>query len=192
MEIPSLILASESPRRHMLLKQVGIRFKIISPEVDEIFPLNGDFKDAVISNSDAKIRSVIDRAGDSLVLAADTIVDLDGEALGKPSSRAEARRMLLALSGRDHRVHSGISLFDTRKEKLLHNHVVTRVWFRELLKEEIELYIQSGEPMDKAGSYGIQERGALFIDRIEGCFFNVMGLPLSRMWEMLLELTEER
>lgn len=190
MSIPEIILASESPRRRMLLRQVGISFIAITPNAVEITPVDGRFRETVISNSEAKVRSVVEKADGRLILGADTIVDLDGAALGKPNNHAEARSMLQSLSGRDHIVHSGVSLFDPVNNKLLQDHVLTHVWFRRLRDEEIDLYIRSGEPMDKAGSYGIQERGALFIERIEGCFFNVMGLPLARTWEMLLEMVE--
>ncbi len=174
----------------MLLRQVGISFIAITPNAVEITPVDGRFRETVISNSEAKVRSVVEKADGRLILGADTIVDLDGAALGKPNNHAEARSMLQSLSGRDHIVHSGVSLFDPVNNKLLQDHVLTHVWFRRLRDEEIDLYIRSGEPMDKAGSYGIQERGALFIERIEGCFFNVMGLPLARTWDMLLEMVE--
>jgi len=93
----------------------------------------------------------------------------------------------MELSGRDHFVHTGIALIDPVTDNRFTNHEITRVFFRNLSKEEIKDYISSGEPMDKAGSYGIQERGALFIHRVEGCFFNVMGLPLSKLWQMLID-----
>ena len=137
-------------------------------------------------NAEAKARSVMNRTSKRLILGADTIVEMDGIPLGKPSDEDEARQMLRKLSGHDHYVHTGIALLDTGNNQVIRDHDITRVFFRKLRYSEIEEYIASGEPMDKAGAYGIQERGAVFIRRVEGCFFNVMGLPLAKLWEMLL------
>ncbi len=169
----------------MLLTQVAIPFEVILPNVDELSPTNGDFERVVVRNAELKARSVSGRADGRLILGADTIVDLDGQPLGKPQDEADANRMLHRLSGRAHRVHSGIALYDPTRDKLYSDHAATSVTFRSLTDAEISAYIESGEPMDKAGSYGIQARGALFIERIEGCFFNVMGLPLAKLWELL-------
>jgi len=200
MNIPEIILASTSPRRKMLLKQVAIPFISISPDVSEEFPIDGNFRKVVMRNAEAKAQSVVMRLTGNhisadvsnqsrkIILGADTIVDLNGRALGKPCNEDEARWMLHELSGQEHIVHSGIALLDFARDKINCNHVQTSVLFRKLRDGEIDAYIRSGEPMDKAGSYGIQARGALFIERIEGCFFNVMGLPLARLWEMLWEM----
>ena len=187
LEIPEIVLASSSPRRRMLLNQVGIPFTVIQPEAREMTPENGNFVETVTSNARAKAVSVIDRAEGRLVLGADTIVNLDGIPLGKPSNSADAKRMLTMLSGRTHLVVTGIALIDPTRDIIRTDHAVTKVTFRTLTPVEIDDYIRTGEPFDKAGSYGIQARGALFIERVEGCFFNVMGLPLARLWEMLLQ-----
>jgi septum formation protein len=118
-------------------------------------------------------------------LGADTIVNLRGRALGKPADAEDARRTLRMLSGSVHQVHTGIVLIDSAHDLIYRDSAVTGVTFRPLPEEEIEAYIRTGEPFDKAGSYGIQGRGALFIRRVDGCFFNVMGLPLPRLWEVL-------
>lgn len=169
----------------MLLTQVAIPFEVIIPHCDELTPTNGDFEDVVVRNAAMKARSVATDADSRVILGADTIVDLDGEPLGKPLDETDADRMLHLLSGRIHRVHSGIALYDPLHDKLFTDHAVTSVTFRSLTDGEIADYIATGEPLDKAGSYGIQARGALFIERIEGCFFNVMGLPLAKLWELL-------
>lgn len=169
----------------MLLNQVHIPFVVILPDAQEEFPQNGDFAEVVVRNAEAKANSVIEKANGMLILGADTIVDLNGIALGKPVDTDDARRMLSQLSGREHNVYTGIALVDSTNGRIISDYVVTRVRFRNLGADEIEDYIDSGEPMDKAGSYGIQERGALFIESIQGCFFNVMGLPLARLWELL-------
>ncbi len=172
----------------MLLTQVGILFIVIPPNDDEDFPTNGNFKQVVVNNAERKAKSVVAQAGDRLILGSDTIVDLDNEPLGKPIDTTDAKRMLHLLSGRTHRVHSGIVLYDPTIEKSYCDHAVTDVTFRSLTDDEIDCYIETGEPMDKAGSYGIQARGALFIKKIDGCFFNVMGLPLAKLWELLMEI----
>lgn len=193
-KLPEIILASTSPRRQMLLSQVRIPFKVIPPTAREIYPINGNFAEAVIKNAVSKAESVIGKACGNIILGADTIVDLDGKPLGKPTDAAEARRMLCSLSGRTHVVHTGVALVnpDRRISRTLHS--MTKVTFRTLDADEIDAYIASGEPFDKAGSYGIQGSGALFIERIDGCFFNVMGLPLAATWELLkktiIEFTE--
>ena len=132
-----------------------------------------------------RITSGQPETADALVLAADTIVVLDGRFLGKPADREEARRMLRALSGRWHQVFTGLALLHPRKSMVVYE--MTRVHFRPLTEEEITAYIDTGEPMDKAGAYGIQGLGAIFVDRIDGCFYNVMGLPLPRLALLLKE-----
>jgi septum formation protein len=171
----------------MLLEQIGIPFDVVPPDDgSEKTPSNDDFAAVVTRNAAAKAASVSVRFGNRIVLGADTLVELDGKALGKPGDEADARRMLKLLSGRDHFVHTGIAVIDGRSGERHLDGEMTRVFFRRLRDDEIEAYIRSGEPMDKAGSYGIQERGAVFISRVEGCFFNVMGLPLAKLWEILL------
>lgn len=190
--LTEIILASTSPRRQMLLKQVGIPFRVVPPTGVEELPDEGDFSQLVIRNAEAKASSVISKTNYMPILGADTLVELDSKPLGKPVDEADARRMLGALSGRDHFVYTGIVLIDPVNNARYRDHAVTRVSFRNLTETEITNYIASGEPMDKAGSYGIQERGAVLIHRIEGCFFNVMGLPLAKLWVMLKKWIDER
>lgn len=180
-----IILASGSPRRRQLLEQVGIRdFKVVSSDVDETVAPGLPPAQVVEELSRRKADAVAAKArpGD-LVLAADTIVSLEDAILGKPADELEAFRMLTALSGVRHQVYTGVTLL--RDGRAVTEHEVTTVSFRELSGEEISAYIATGEPMDKAGAYGIQGRGALLVQRVEGDYFNVMGLPLCHLGRML-------
>jgi len=183
-----IVLASSSPRRKLLLEQIGINFSIILPEAIESQHKGGDFAKTVLHNAEIKAVSVINKSNGLPVLGADTLVDLKGEALGKPSDSADAIAMLSKLSGKVHRVYSGISVVEPESGVILQDYAVTDVQFRELDDEEIDDYVCSGDPLDKAGSYGIQGRGALLVDRIDGCFYNVMGLPLAKLWQILQKL----
>jgi len=189
-----LILASASPRRAELLRQVGIAFEVRVSDAPEDAGLPGAGPAEVAeAHARQKALAVAARAPGRLVLGADTVVVLDGRVLGKPESAGEAREMLHALSGREHEVITGVAIAlgaGTRPRLLALEHVSTRVRFRDLSDEQIETYVASGEPMDKAGAYGIQGRGALLVDEIEGCYFNVVGLPLSRTWEIIERLTD--
>lgn len=179
------ILASGSPRRRQLLEQIGITdFTVRPTDADETLPAGMAPGPAVELLSRRKGEAAQALAGpEPLILAADTVVALDGAILGKPRSREEAVSMLTALSGRTHQVYTGVTLL--RGESVLTEHEVTAVTFRPLTAAEIDAYVQSGEPMDKAGSYGIQGLGALLAERLEGDYFNVMGLPLCRLGRML-------
>jgi len=182
-----IILASASPRRRELLRQIGIDFTVDPADVDErVLPGESPEAYAVRVALD-KARIAAQRAGTGVVIAADTIVVLDNVILGKPSDDEDAERMLMMLSGRTHQVITGIAIMDPAAGKTLTRTSTTNVRFRELSPDEIRWYVRTGEPLDKAGAYGIQEKGSLFISRIEGCYFNVVGLPLSLLGEMLLE-----
>lgn len=181
-----LILASGSPRRRQLLEQIGLTFVVRSSDVDESVSPGLTPAQVVESLSARKGEAVAAEAvpGD-LVLSADTVVALDGAILGKPRDRAEAEAMLTALSGRTHQVYTGVTLLQDGRR--LTGHEVTAVTFRPLSPGEIAAYVSTGEPMDKAGAYGIQGLGALLVERLEGDYFNVMGLPLCRLGEMLAQ-----
>lgn len=179
-----LILASQSPRRRALLEQIGMKFKAISPDVDERVDGNPSPAQLVEELSLRKARAVARQgAGQGLILAADTVVALDGAVLGKPKTEQEAFSMLSALSGNRHEVYTGLTLLQGGREDT--GHEVTTVAFRLLEPEEITRYIATGEPMDKAGAYGIQGLGALLVSGIQGDYYNVMGLPLYRLGQML-------
>lgn len=183
----SLILASNSPRRRELLAQIGISFHVAPSDVDESVLQGespGEYATRVALD---KARFAAVRARSGIVLAADTIVALDEMILGKPVNERDAERMLNLLSGRIHQVITALTLMDAGTGKTSTRCSVTKVWFRDLSLKEIEAYVATGEPLDKAGAYGIQGRGALFVKGIEGCYFNVVGLPLSLLGEMLSE-----
>lgn len=183
----NIILASQSPRRRELLGQMGLKgFQITSPNVDETVEGNLSPAQVVEQLSLRKAMAVAKKAdGDDLIIAADTVVALEGAVLGKPESEADAFSMLSALSGNRHHVYTGVTVL--QGEKAVTRHEMTTVTFRELEPEEISGYIATGEPMDKAGAYGIQGLGALMISGIEGDYCNVMGLPVYRLGRILAE-----
>ena len=180
-----IILASRSPRRRALLEQVGLKgFKVVSPDVDEHIEGNPSLAHLVEALSQRKAQAVFAGADeDDLIIAADTVVVLDGAVLGKPADEREAFAMLSALSGNSHRVYTGVTV--AQGDRMATEHEETRVTFRELEPEEISCYIATGEPMDKAGAYGIQGVGALLVSGIKGDYCNVMGLPVFRLGRML-------
>ena len=180
-----LVLASASPRRSELMHMLGFTDVIVHPAKGEEHPPKGASpEETVKALSRAKAEEVASALEkDALVIAADTIVCLDGEILGKPHSEEEAFTMLSRLSGRDHLVYTGVTVLDGDGE--LCEAECSKVHFRDLSETEISRYIETGEPMDKAGAYGAQGKGALFVRAIEGDFFNVMGLPICRLGQML-------
>ena len=179
-----LILASASPRRQALLKQVGIAFRQQVAEIDETPLENEAAEDYVVRLALEKARAVRQHSvtGRLPVLGADTAVVIDGRLLGKPESLAHARQMLQLLSGREHRVMSAVALVRSREAVQIS---VSRVWFRPLSENEIDAYWRTGEPQDKAGAYAIQGVGAIFIERLEGSYTGVMGLPLYETGRLL-------
>ena len=183
----NIILASGSPRRRELLEQVGLKdFEILSPDVDESVEPGLSPAGMVEALSRRKAEAAAVKAGpEDLIIAADTVVALDGAVLGKPKDEAEAFSMLSALSGREHRVYTGVTVL--RGGRAVTEHEETAVAFREVSPEEIRGYIATGEPMDKAGAYGIQGRGALLVGGIRGDYCNVVGLPVFRLGRILRE-----
>ena len=191
-----LILASASPRRAEILRKAGFDFEVVPVYADESPRPDEAATDYVRRLAEEKARTAArqlakDAVDDfTFIIGADTVVVIGSEILGKPSSPANAREMLRRLSGKTHDVYSGLAVLQgngsahTAVEK-------TRVTFQPLSEEEIENYIASGEPFDKAGAYAIQGRGGKFISRIEGCYFNVMGLPLARLYSLLRKVDAE-
>jgi len=174
----SIVLASSSPRRRALLEAALFTVEVCAPDVNEIWP-GGDPGDATIQLAHQKLDAVEFR--DSLMLAADTAVIRDGVALGKPSDRGHAIDMLMSLAGREHLVITGFCL--RKNKQVYHQAIETRVTFRALSRDEIEAYVDSGEPMDKAGAYGIQGLGGALVDSLQGSYTNVIGLPLRQVIE---------
>lgn len=179
-----IILASGSPRRQALLRQIGVRFRQQVADVDETPLDNESAQDYVVRLAVAKACAVRQRSGDDKapVLGADTAVVVDGRLLGKPADLAHARDMLQLLSGRRHQVLSAVALVQDRQAVAAS---VSNVWFRALSEKDIEDYWKTGEPRDKAGAYGIQGIGAIFIERLEGSYSGVMGLPLYETARLL-------
>ena len=184
----NVILASQSPRRKELLGLFRIPFTVRVADIDETMDPDASAYSEVARVSHLKALAV-ERGADDLVIAADTIVVCQGKMLGKPRSPEEARQMLKLLSGRDHQVMTGMTVL--RGEQAVVCTEVTDLHFRELSDREIDAYVATGEPMDKAGSYGIQGGAALFCPRMEGDYYNVMGLPVCRLAEILKQLAPE-
>jgi septum formation protein len=186
-----LILASASPRRAEILRNAGIRFEICSTDVDESRLDNESPSDYVRILALAKAVSAADKnpnlGADVLIIGADTVVVVDEAILGKPESSDDAKRMLRSISGRVHEVHPGLALLQNTGMQQRVVEEITRVHFAYLTDQEIADYLATGEPFDKAGAYAIQGLGGRYISRIEGCYFNVMGLPLARLWTLLRE-----
>lgn len=183
-----IILASKSPRRRALLEQMGVKdFRILTPDIDEHMDRELPPAELVRQISLEKAQAVAAQADpNAVIIAADTVVALDGVVLGKPADEEEAFRMLSLLSGNRHQVYTGLTVL--RGKQVFSQWEETSVTFRPLTAEEIEAYIATGEPMDKAGAYGIQGYGALFIEGISGDYYNVMGLPVCRLGQILGQL----
>lgn len=185
-----LILASGSERRQELLKRITKHFDIIISDFDEnsIF-FNGVCEEYVMDISIGKALNVREYcSGDSVIIASDTVVFLENRVLGKPENKKTAIEMLSLLSGKVHQVYTGLVLLHTRTGRILKDYVKTDVEFSELDKNDIINYVETGEPMDKAGAYGIQGFGGVFVKQIHGCYYNVMGLPLNKLKDMLREM----
>jgi len=184
-----LILASASPRRAEILRDAGIAFEAVATEVDEA-RRNAEPVTALVRRlAEAKARAAAARvSGEAIVIGADTEVVVDGSVLGKPADAADSRRMLKLLSGQTHEVITGLALLRLPDGELRVEHEITQVTFAPLNEQEIDAYIACGEPFGKAGAYGIQGRGGRFVTRVGGCYFNVVGLPLARLYRLLREL----
>ncbi len=181
----TVILASNSPRRKELLRQIGVQFTADPADVDERVLPGESPEDYAIRVSREKARVAAARARSGIVVAADTVVVFEGNILGKPADARDASRMLTTLSGRQHHVITGLTIMDAETGKTAICTSTTKVWFRDLSVDEIESYVASGEPLDKAGAYGIQGQGAVLVKGIEGCYFNVVGMPLSILVDLL-------
>ena len=184
----TLILASQSPRRKELLGLFHIPFTVRVADIDEAMDLGKPPFDEVARVSRLKALAV-EAEEDDVVIAADTIVVCDGKTLGKPRDEADAKRMLTLLSGRDHQVMTGVTVRSGQNSRTFTE--VTDIHFRDLTDKEIHAYVATGEPMDKAGSYGIQGGAALFCSRMVGDYYNVMGLPVCRLGDTLKAVAPE-
>lgn len=181
-----IVLASGSPRRRELLEALGLSFSVCPAKGEEHAPEGAGPEETVTALAAAKADEVAAAYPEALVIAADTIVWADGRILGKPHDEEEACSMLRLLSGSSHEVYTGTAVYFG--DKKICRSECTKVFFRQLSEAEISAYVRTGEPMDKAGAYGIQGRAAMMVQRIEGDYFNVMGLPLCRLGQMLKEI----
>ncbi|MFN3871770.1 MAG: Maf family protein [Ignavibacterium sp.] len=185
----TLYLASKSPRRRKLLKQLNLKFKSLSVDSDELVKPDELPHRAVMRISKEKMHLARRKIKSGIIITADTIVFLNNQVLGKPKDEKDAFRMLKKLSGKTHQVFSAYCIHNTNSGKTITEFVKTDVTFRKLTDQEIRDYIKTGSPMDKAGAYGIQDDfGAVFVDRINGCYYNVVGLPLSKFYHALLRI----
>ncbi len=184
-----IILASASPRRKQLMEMLGLDFEILKPVTNEQFDNLLCIDENIKNITYKKACSIIDKYSilNALIIAADTVVIHGGTVLTKPKDDIEAFNMLQKLSSQTHEVLTGVYVLDTLSGKAIYKSKKTKVTFKNITQAEISAYIASGEPFDKAGAYGIQGLGSVFINRIEGCFYNVVGLPISLLYDLLKE-----
>lgn len=186
-----LILASNSPRRKDLLNQIQIDFVVEPADIEEVLDETHTAQEAVQSLALQKAQAVAAKHNQGIVLGADTLIELEGQQLGKPQSSEEAKEMLAKLSGKTHKVLTGVALIDAKTKRTLTQAEITEVKIGQLSQEEIDWYVESGEPFDKAGSYAIQGLAARFVEKVDGCYNNVLGLPLYRVVQMLKVLSHD-
>ncbi len=182
-----IILASASLRRQQLLRMVGLQFEIEPSHCAEEINSDKEPHDLARSISRSKALAVANKHHNAIIIAADTLGVFNGKVIGKPDTEKQAEQILSVLNGNSHSVITGFTIIDIDSKKILTNSVETRVYMRKLTKREIENYVNSKEPMGKAGAYAIQGLGSLLVEKIEGDFFNVMGLPLSALAQSLKE-----
>ncbi|CCO07675.1 Maf family protein [Desulforamulus hydrothermalis] len=180
-----IILASASPRRRELLANLGLPFEVRVSDVDETFDETLPVAQQAEQLALRKATAVAAQCGEGLVIGADTIVVLDNKPLGKPTHRQEAVQMLQSLQGRSHEVYTGLAVIDAGTGQRVVTHQVTTVRFKPLTIKQIERYVNTGEPMDKAGAYAVQGKAAVFVEGIAGCYFNVVGLPVAKLADSL-------
>ena len=185
---PRIILASASPRRAELLSQIGVEFELAPSQVEERPHPDEAPPDYITRIARAKVIAVAGQQEVGLIIGADTVVVLDGRLIGKPDDPAEAQSMLRQLSGRWHAVMTGVALYDLETRREVADYNKTLVKFAQLTDREIEWYVNTGEPMDKAGAYGIQGLGGLFVDEIAGNYYNVVGLPIPLVYRLARRL----
>ena len=182
-----LILASASPRRKELLQKIGLKFEVDASNCAEEIDPAALPEELVRRISIDKAKAVAPRHQNAVIIAADTIGVIGKKVLGKPHTAAEARKMLAQISGKAHLVITGLTVLNTATDKIITKTVTTKVYIKKLTRAEIDAYVATGEPLDKAGAYGIQGLGAVIVEKIEGDYFNVVGLPLFTLTEVLKE-----
>jgi septum formation protein len=183
-----IILASTSPRRRDLLKQIGLDFEIMPSEYEEDMTLKMSNKKLVKTLAYGKAEAVAKKLKSGVVIGSDTFVVFEGKRLGKPKDKKEAEKMLNNISGKWVKIYTGLAIIDVARKKELLDCEVGKVKIKSLDKKEIATYIATGEPLDKAGAFAVQERGAIFIEKVQGCFTGIIGLPLNRLYVNLKKL----
>lgn len=185
-----LILGSASERRNELLKRITEDFHVIVSDFNEdSIEFQGKVNEYVMEIAKGKALAVSNLIEDeNIIIGCDTVVSLDNCILGKPKNQEEAYEMLKNLSGREHEVYSGVAVVNTKNSNIITDYVCTKVWFSCLTDEDIMTYISTGEPFDKAGAYGIQGKAGVFVESIQGCYYNVVGLPLNKLKKMLRDI----
>lgn len=186
---PPIYLASKSPRRKKLLQQLNLKFKVVNVEINEV--RNGDESPVSMIKRLAlqKLYSAKKLVKNGIIITADTIVVLNDEIIGKPLNKIDAKKILTKLSDNTHTVYTGFTIYNSKNDKTISAYEKTKVTFRKLSNDEIENYIETGSPMDKAGAYGIQDDfGAVFVKKINGDYYNVVGLPIAKLYTNLLRV----
>jgi len=182
-----LILASTSVRRHGLLQQIGLEFDIIPSKYEEDMTLKLSPRKLAMTLAKGKASEVANRVNKGIVIGVDTFITFGNKKIGKPKNRVDAKRILRTISGKTLKVYSGLAIIDAKSGKELVDYEVTKVKIRKLSKKEIDRYVATKEPLDKAGAFAIQGMGAIFVERIKGCYSNVIGLPLHLLTQNLLK-----
>ena len=180
-----IILASSSPRRKEILLKTGLSFEIQESNYEEDMSLPMSPEDLSEYLSLGKAKSVADKNSDAIVIAADTFIVYEDKCLGKPKTKLLAREMLNMLNGKENNIITGVTIIDTTNNHIVSFHEITKVFMKQMSSETIEAYIDTGEPLERAGGYSLQEKGAILVEKIDGDFFNAMGLPLNRLAEEL-------
>jgi septum formation protein len=183
-----IILASTSARRHFLAEKMGLEFEAVPSDYEEDMTLDLSPEELVMTLAFGKAESVAKKYEHGIVIGVDTIVVFNNRKLGKPKDKEDAFNMLKSFSGKAQDVYSGIALIDCESGKIIKDYEVTKVKFRELDDSEINAYINTGEPFGKAGAYAIQELASIFIERVEGCYPNIMGLPVQKLYQNLKKM----
>jgi septum formation protein len=181
----NFILASASPRRKEIFKQIGIDVKVVESSINESIRMNERPEQIVMSLAFQKALDVSNKVDNSIIIAADTIVVKENETIGKPKNKLDARKTLQSLSGQKHNVITGFALIENNSSIKIVDYEMTEVYFKELDINDIEAYLETNEYLDKAGSYAIQGKGSLLVEKINGCYFNVVGLPISKINDSL-------
>jgi len=188
MKKKKIILASTSPRRHGLAKDMGLEFDIVPSRYEEDMTLDLSPSGLVMELASGKAADVAKKFNEGIVIGVDTVIFFDGNVLGKPKDKKDAVKMLKSFSGQTQEVYSGVCMIDCSTGKTIKDYEVTRVTFRKLEDSEIRSYVDTGEPLDKAGAYGIQGLSSIFIRKVDGCYFNVVGFPVHNIYKNLRKL----